>query len=62
MAVTSDTCQQLVSFTETPTPPVVPPTLVNTGAGSVVGLFTAASAFGFLGYRFFLGRRLSDNS
>lgn len=44
----------------TPTPtPAVPTQLVNTGAGNVVGLFAATSAIGAIGYRFFLGRRLS---
>jgi hypothetical protein len=33
--------------------------LVNTGPGSVVGLFAAATAIGTLGYRKMLGRRLS---
>jgi hypothetical protein len=52
------------------TPPVTPPattvtttstptTLVNTGAGSVVGIFAAAVAFGAVAYRVVLSRRLS---
>ncbi len=54
------------------TPPVTPPTtttttpstpaptqLVNTGPGSVIGIFAATVALGAAGYRFILGRRLS---
>ncbi len=59
-----------VSIPSTPTPPVTPPTtttttpaaptqLVNTGAGSVIGIFAAATAAGAAAYRFVLGRRLS---
>lgn len=56
----------------TPTPPPVTPpttttttttpaptTLVNTGAGSVIGIFAAAVAFGAVAYRVVLSRRLS---
>jgi len=45
--------------TTPPTPPTPPTTLVNTGAGSVAGIFAIAAAAGTLGYRFFLGRRLN---
>jgi hypothetical protein len=60
-----------VSCPTTPpvTPPTTPPatvtttstptTLVNTGAGSVVGIFAAAVAFGAVAYRVVLSRRLS---
>ncbi|HVW23188.1 MAG TPA: PKD domain-containing protein [Candidatus Saccharimonadales bacterium] len=49
-------CVVPVSFTATP-----PPTqLVNTGAGSVFGLFAGVSFLGSLIYRFFLGRRLGQ--
>lgn len=47
------------------TPPTTPPTqpkpttLVNTGAGSVAGLFAVVAAAGAFGYRLFIGRRLS---
>jgi uncharacterized repeat protein (TIGR01451 family) len=53
------------------TPPVTPPTttttstpaaptkLVNTGAGSTIGIFAAATAAGAVAYRVVLGRRLS---
>jgi len=63
---TSDACQQTVSFTETPTPPVTPPVtppteLVNTGAGNIFGLFAITSILGAIGYRFFIARRLSRN-
>ncbi len=69
--VTSPSCQQPVSFTETPTPPSTPPTtppvtpptqLVNTGAGNVVGIFLAATIAGVVGYHWFIRRRLSHNS
>lgn len=63
--ITSQSCQQPVHFTETPTPPPTtppqtPPTqLVNTGVGSVAGLFGAAVIAGIFGYRRLLSRRLS---
>jgi hypothetical protein len=66
-------CEKVVTFssttpptvtppaTTTPTPvsPTTPTTLVNTGAGSVIGIFAAASAAGAVAYRWILGRRLS---
>lgn len=62
-------CAKPVSYTSngTPTTPptttttttVAPTRLVNTGAGSVAGIFAATSALGAAGYRYFLGRRLS---
>lgn len=59
-------CAQQVTFNENKPPVVVPPTtppaqpttLVNTGAGSVAGIFAAATAAGAAGYRYMLGRRL----
>jgi uncharacterized repeat protein (TIGR01451 family) len=66
--ITSASCQQQVSFTETPTPPPTPPTtppvtppteLVNTGVGSVAGLFVAAMVLGTISYHWFLNRRLN---
>jgi hypothetical protein len=39
--------------------PGAPTTLVNTGAGSVAGIFAAATVAGIAAYRFVLGRRLS---
>lgn len=59
-------CAQSVTFTSgTPvTPPVTPastvkPTsLVNTGAGSTIGMFAAATLFGTAAYRWYIGRRL----
>jgi hypothetical protein len=63
-------CTKPVSFVTssvTP-PPAAPPAveaastvqeLVNTGAGSVAGLFAAATIVGTISYRLFLGRRLS---
>lgn len=46
--------------TVTTTPPAQ--TLVNTGAGNIAGIFGAAVVVGTLGYRLFLGRRLSRQS
>jgi uncharacterized repeat protein (TIGR01451 family) len=66
--ITGADCQKTVSFTEAPVPPTPPTTptppteLINTGAGSVVGLFAAAVILGTFGYRFFLGRRLNRAS
>lgn len=55
---TSPLCQQVVSFkSSTPTPPT---TLVNTGAGNVIGLFAAAVAFCTYGYHRFLRRQISE--
>jgi len=71
---TSTSCAQQVQFSSTTPPTVTPPTttitttpsapaaptsLVNTGAGSVVGLFAAATAAGTVAYRWVLSRRLS---
>lgn len=60
-------CQKTVSFSTTPppaTPPVETPptTLVNTGAGSVAGLFAAVAAIGAFVHRRLLSRRLNDLS
>lgn len=58
-------CNQTVSFTipNTPTPPSTPPVtptvLPNTGAGNVIGLFAGVVAVSTIGYRLFLGRKLS---
>jgi hypothetical protein len=41
--------------TTTPTPPT---TLVNTGPGSVAGMFAGVTAISAVGYRWFLGRRV----
>jgi len=45
--------------TTTTSTPAAPTTLVNTGAGSVAGIFAAAVAFGAVAYRVVLSRRLS---
>ena len=45
--------------TVTTTPQVLPAVLVNTGAGSVLGIFAASAVFGTIGHRIFLSRRLS---
>lgn len=63
---------QFSAKVDCPTPPVTPPAtppatttpaaptkLVNTGAGSVIGIFAAATAAGIAAYRVVLGRRLS---
>src|SRR5665213_1398500 len=63
-------CQKQVTFSSntppkvtpppsTPVTPAAPTSLVNTGPGSVAGLFAAATAIGMLGYRKMLSRRLS---
>ncbi len=60
-------CEKSVTFTSGQPPKVTPPTptpqtpatLVNTGAGSVVGIFAAATAAGAAAYRFVLARRLT---
>ena len=41
------------------TPPTTPTTLVNTGPGDVIGIFSAVTVAGALGYRIYLSRRLS---
>jgi hypothetical protein len=52
--------------TSTPAPaaqtstPASAQTLVNTGAGNVIGVFSVATTVGTLGYRFLLTRRLSQ--
>jgi hypothetical protein len=61
-----NTCEAVFTKTTPPTTPTVvltsvtpPPTqLVNTGPGSMVGIFAGASAIGAVAYRWFLGRRL----
>lgn len=45
----------------TPPPSTPPKQLVNTGAGSVVGLFAAAAAAGSVFYRWMLGRKLTNS-
>jgi uncharacterized repeat protein (TIGR01451 family) len=49
-------CATIVKIGGT-TPPVTPPTLPNTGAGDVIGIFTATTAAGAVAHRLF-GRRL----
>jgi uncharacterized repeat protein (TIGR01451 family) len=74
ITVSGANCQQPIPSVETavsttPTPPVAPTppsapvatTLVNTGPGSVALLFGAAAIIGTVGYRIFLGRRLTQN-
>jgi len=66
-SATSDKCATVVNFTTPPTTPPAtttaapgqPTTLVNTGPGSVIGIFGATTAMGTLAYRWMLGRRLS---
>jgi uncharacterized repeat protein (TIGR01451 family) len=60
-------CAAAVTFTTPPTPPSTPGTpvpgqptsLVNTGPGSVIALFTAATVLGAAAYHQVLARRLS---
>jgi uncharacterized repeat protein (TIGR01451 family) len=69
ITATSANCAKPVTFTAPgtpvpPTPPVTtvttpPTTLVNTGAGSVLGIFAAAMIVGTLAHRFFTSRRLT---
>jgi hypothetical protein len=72
VTATSMQCQKQVTFaSNTPpkvtpppstppsTPPATPAALVNTGPGSVAGLFAAATAAGTVIYRRMLTRRLS---
>jgi hypothetical protein len=58
---TNANCTKTVSFTA-PTTPTTPTTLVNTGAGNVIGLFAAATVAGVFAHRLFLSRRLSRES
>lgn len=44
----------------TPTSPSTPTELVNTGAGSMAGLFAATVIAGIVGFRAYLSRRLSS--
>jgi hypothetical protein len=67
-------CAQQVQFAPGKPPVVTPPTttagvtqqrpttLVNTGAGSIIGLFAAATIAGTIGYRRFLSRQLGIDS
>jgi hypothetical protein len=55
---TNANCTKTVSFTA----PTTPTTLVNTGAGNVIGLFAAATVVGVFAHRLFLSRRLSRES
>jgi uncharacterized repeat protein (TIGR01451 family) len=60
-------CSQTVTYTTpvtpvTPTTPTTPATLVNTGAGSVLGIFAAAMVVGTVAHRLFTSRRLSRSS
>lgn len=62
-------CQKQVTFTTntppkvtppaTPATPAAPTALVNTGPGSVMGLFAVTTAIGAVAHRWMLGRRLS---
>jgi hypothetical protein len=70
----SENCAKEVTFNSTTPPTVTPPTtttpvtttsttptqLVNTGPGSVIGIFAAVSAFSAIAYRWFLGRKVTQ--
>ena len=66
----SDTATVTVNNTDSScTPPVTPPvtpttpeTLVNTGPGSVIGLFSATAIVGAVAHRIFKARQLARNS
>jgi uncharacterized repeat protein (TIGR01451 family) len=63
---TSDACSQQVVISTpatpaaptTPSSPVASVSLVNTGPGSIIGIFLGAIVIGFIGYRYFLRRHL----
>lgn len=65
--VTSEDCEKVVKFTAdkppvitTPPPTVTPTSLPDTGAGDLIGIFTAVSLAGAVAYRFvWLKRQLS---
>jgi len=58
--VTGAACSKPVTFGgTTPSTPVTPSALPNTGAGDVIAIFAAATAFGTLAYRLFLNRRFA---
>lgn len=64
ISATSPNCEQPFTFTSsgpvTPqTPPTAPTALVNTGPGSMIGLFAATTLGGAAFYRRLLARRLS---
>jgi hypothetical protein len=51
-AVANSNCSATVTIPTTPTPPVTPPaTLVNTGPGSVIGLFSVTTIVGAVAHR-----------
>lgn len=65
----SEACAAAVTFTTPDTPGTVTPggsssstpdTLVNSGPGEVAGVFAATVALGMIGYRWFLGRRVTS--
>jgi hypothetical protein len=73
-SASSPNCQKQVSFSPpivltsaptptppTPTPPAAVTSLVNTGPGNVLGIFTLATILGTLGYRRMLSRHIGRN-
>lgn len=63
-SVSSEGCTKTVTFSTptTPTPtPTTPTSLVNTGPGSVVGIFAGATIAGAVGHRLFKMRRFARN-
>lgn len=52
-------CPTTPETPKTPTTPQTPTTLVNTGAGNVLGIFAAVSVVATLVYRFVLARRFN---
>lgn len=65
---TSVNCSQQITFSDKQPPTIgtttpttgAPSELVKSGAGSMVGMFTAAVIAGVLGFRYYLGRRFSS--
>lgn len=55
---TTGSCTQVVNFT-TPSTPTQPTTLVNTGAGSAMGIAAAVAAVSAVAYSVLTGRRLT---
>lgn len=63
-ALPVSSCQASVTFSAVAPPvitPIVPTVLPNTGPGSTFAIFAGVSVIGTLGYRLFLGRRLTGS-
>lgn len=58
-SATSAECAKPITIPTTPTTPAKPKELPKTGAGSVVGIFSAVSMAGAVAHRYFIGRRFN---